>query len=305
MTNTWGRATLPQVSPNLLTTKQASPVAYYLDLPIHPPYDARDAFDAIPMQLLPFADGLTVGWKVSPMQFVDGLGRDLKFDCPNIVITGGQNLGDVPVALYVTAAFYDAKGRLLASQTCEHIIQPWESYDVPGLWSRFPFPITEIARASVSITSYGWEEPRPKEAVVLSKQKPKTETRYEWKRDGGVVGSYSFQKWNPGKGDLLFASETLTKENRIRIRLERRQSEGLTYVALVQSQSPKSQTKTFDHLIQYALYTEDGKLCHGGSCMGMGNHGDLVSLVPILSEILDSPSLYLELVAWEGPSGSL
>ncbi|WP_039927186.1 hypothetical protein [Leptospira vanthielii] len=293
------------MSPNLILTKQIDPVAYYLDLPIHPPYDARDAFDAIPMQLLPFAEGLTVGWKVSPMQFVDGLGRDLKLDCPNIVITGGQNQGDSPVALYVVAAFYDARNRLLSCQSSEHIIQPWESYDVPGLWSRFPFPITEIARASVSITSYGWEDPRPKEAVVLSKQKPKTETRYDWVRDGGVVGSYNFQKWNPGQGDLLFASETLTKENCLRIRLERRESEGLTYLALIQSQSPKQLVKTFDNLIQYAFYNEAGQLCHGGSCMGMGNHGDLVSLIPILPEILESPSLYLELVVWEGPSGSL
>ncbi|XDD53220.1 hypothetical protein AB3N62_12135 [Leptospira sp. WS4.C2] len=293
------------MSQNLITAKQAEPVAYYLDLPIHPPYDARDAFDAIPMQLLPFAEGLTVGWKVSPMQFVDGLGRDLKFDCPSIVITGGQNLGGSPVVLYVVAAFYDARNRLLSSQTCEHIIQPWESYDVPGLWSRFPFPISEIARASVWITSYGWEDPRPKEAMVLSKQKPKTETKYEWKRDGGLVGSYSFQKWNPGKGDLLLATEPLTKENRVRIRLERRQSEGLTYLALVQSQSPRQSTKAFDHLIQYAVYNEEGQLCHGGSCMGMGNHGDLVSLAPILPEILDSTCLYLELVVWEGPSGSL
>lgn len=300
-----GGLTLPPVPLNLLTTKQTNPVAYYLDLPIHPPYDARDAFDAIPMQLLPFADGLTVGWKVSPMQFVDGLGRDLKFDCPSIVITGGENLGDSPVALYVTAAFYDVRDRLLASQTCEHIVQPWESYDVPGLWSRFPFPITDIARTSVSITSYGWKDNRPKEEVILFKPKPKNEAKYEWKRDGGVVGSYSFQKWNPGKGDLLFASETLTKENRVRIRLERRQSEGLTYLALVQSQSPKHQGKSFDHLIQYAIYTKEGRLCHGGSCMGMGNHGDLVSLVPILPEILESESLFLELVGWEGPSGSL
>lgn len=293
------------MSQNLITAKQAEPVAYYLDLPIHPPYDARDAFDAIPMQLLPFAEGLTVGWKVSPMQFVDGLGRDLKFDCPSIVITGGQNLGGSPVVLYVVAAFYDARNRLLSSQTCEHIIQPWESYDVPGLWSRFPFPISEIARASVWITSYGWEDPRPKDAMVLSKQKPKTETKYEWKRGGGLVGSYSFQKWNPGKGDLLLATEPLTKENRVRIRLERRQSEGLTYLALVQSQSPRPSTKAFDHLIQYAVYNEEGQLCHGGSCMGMGNHGDLVSLAPILPEILDSTCLYLELVVWEGPSGSL
>lgn len=281
------------------------PVAYYLDLPIHPPYDARDAFDAIPMQLLPFAEGLTVGWKVSPMQFVDGLGRDLKFDCPSIVITGGQNLGASPVVLYVVAAFYDSRNRLLSSQTCEHIIQPWECYDVPGLWSRFPFPITEITRVSVGITSYGWEDSRPRETMVSSKQKPKTETKYEWKREGGLVGSYSFQQWNPGKGDLLLATEPLTKENRVRIRLERRQSEGLTYLALVQSQSPRQSTKTFDHLIQYAVYNGEGQLCHGGSCMGMGNHGDLVSLVPILPEILDSDSLYLELVVWEGPSGSL
>ncbi|PJZ80991.1 hypothetical protein [Leptospira meyeri] len=290
---------------NLIITKQTCPVIYDLDLPIHPPYDARDAFDAIPMQLLPYADGLTVGWKVSPMQFVDGLGRDLKLDCPSIVITGGQNLGDTPVVLYVVAAFYDKENRLLSCQTSEHIVQPWESYDIPGLWSRFPFPITEIARASVGITSYGWENPRPGETQILSKKKPKPETKYEWKREGGVVGSYSFQKWNPGKGDLLLATEPLTKENRLRIRLERRQSEGLSYLALVQSQSPKHPTKTFDHLIQYAVYTEEGRLCHGGSCMGMGNHGDLVSLVPILPELLESPSLYLELVAWEGPSGSL
>ncbi|EMJ89991.1 hypothetical protein [Leptospira meyeri] len=293
------------MSQNLILTKQIDPVAYYLDLPIHPPYDARDAFDAIPMQLLPFAEGLTVGWKVSPMQFVDGLGRDLKFDCPSIVITGGQNLGDSPVVLYVVAAFYDDRNRLLSSQTCEHIIQPWENYDVPGLWSRFPFPISEIASVSVGITSYGWEDPSPQEAVVLSKQKPKPEIKYEWKREGGVVGSYSFQKWNPGKGDLLLATEPLTKENRLRIRLERRESEGLTYLALVQSKSPRQNTNAFDHLIQYAVYNGEGQLCHGGSCMGMGNHGDLVSLVPILPEILDSDSLYLELVVWEGPSGSL
>lgn len=293
------------MSPNLILAKQIDPVAYYLDLPIHPPYDARDAFDAIPMQLLPFAEGLTVGWKVSPMQFVDGLGRDLKFDCPNIVITGGQNLGGTPVVLYVVAAFFDSNNRLLSSQTCEHIIQPWESYDVPGLWSRFPFPIAEIARVSVGITAYGWEDPSPKEAMVLSKQKRKNETKFEWKREGGVVGSYCFQKWNPGKGDLLLATEPLTKENRVRIRLERRQSEGLTYLALVQSQSPRQSTKAFDHLIQYAVYDREGQLCHGGSCMGMGNHGDLVSLAPILPEILDSDSLYLELVVWEGPSGLL
>lgn len=168
----------------LIITKQTNPVIYDLDLPIHPPYDARDAFDAIPMQLLPYADGLTVGWKVSPMQFVDGLGRDLKLDCPSIVITGGQNLGDTPVVLYVVAAFYDKENRLLSCQTSEHIVQPWESYDIPGLWSRFPFPITEIARASVGITSYGWEDPRPEEAQILSKRKPKPETKYEWKREG-------------------------------------------------------------------------------------------------------------------------
>lgn len=300
-----GGITLPPVPQNIITTKQIDPVTYDLELPIHPPYDARDAFDAIPMQLLPFADGLTVGWKVSSMQFVDGLGRDLKLDCPNIVITGGQNLGDTPVVLYVVAAFYDSKNRLLSCQTSEHIVQPWESYDIPGLWSRFPFPITEIASATVGITSYGWEDLNPKNALVLSKQKPKSETKYEWKREGGVVGSYSFQKWNPGAGDLLFATEPLTKENRLRVRLERRQSEGLKFLALVQSQSPKNPVKTFDNLIQYAIYTETGRLCHGGSCMGMGNHGDLVSLVPILPEFLESESLYLELVVWEGPSGSL
>ncbi|MCW7493675.1 hypothetical protein ND861_13575 [Leptospira sp. 2 VSF19] len=290
---------------NLIITKQTSPVTYDLDLPIHPPYDVRDAFDAIPMQLLPFAEGLTVGWKVSPMQFVDGLGRDLKFDCPSIVITGGQNLGETPVVLYVVAAFYDSRNRLLSCQTSEHIVQPWESYDVPGLWSRFPFPITEIARASVRITSYGWENPRPEETQTLSQKTPKPETKYEWKREGGVVGSYSFQKWNPGSGELLFATEPLTQENRLRLRLERRKSEGLDYLALVQSQSPVRPGKTFDNLVQYALYNPEGRLCHGGSCMGVGNHGDLVSLVPILSEILDSDSLYLELVVWEGPSGSL
>ncbi|TGK78805.1 hypothetical protein EHQ31_10125 [Leptospira montravelensis] len=290
---------------NLIITKQKSPVTYDLDLPVHPPYDARDAFDAIPMQLLPFAEGLTVGWKVSPMQFVDGLGRDLKFDCPSIVITGGQNLGETPVVLYVVAAFYDSRNRLLSCQTSEHIVQPWESYDIPGLWSRFPFPITEIARASVAITSYGWQDLRPKPSQNHSQGKPKSEIKYEWKREGGVVGSYSFQKWNPGAGELLFATEPLTKENRLRIRLERRQSEGLHFLALVQSQSPVHTGKTFDNLIQYALYDQQSRLCHGGSCMGVGNHGDLVSLIPILPEILDSAALYLELVVWEGPSGSL
>lgn len=290
---------------NLIITKQVEPVTYDLDLPIHPPYDARDAFDAIPMQLLPFAEGLTVGWKVSPMQFVDGLGRDLKFDCPSIVITGGQNLGGTPVVLYVVAAFYDSRNRLLSCQTSEHIVQPWESYDIPGLWSRFPFPITEIARASVGITSFGWEDPHPNPNQNHPQGKPKSETKYEWKREGGVVGTYSFQKWNPGTGELLFATEPLTNENRLRIRLERRQSEGLSYIALVQSQSPVQPRKSFDNLIQYAFYNQKGRLCHGGSCMGVGNHGDLVSLVPILPEILDSEALYLELVVWEGPAGSL
>ena len=68
--------------------------------------------------------------------------------------------------------------------------------------------------------------------------------------------------------------------------------------------SRANETK-WDNLIQYVLYDGSGRICHGGSCMGMGNHGEYVSLVPILPEILDSESLSIEYVVWEGPAGTL
>lgn len=284
------------------------PVTLYLDLPIHPPYDVCDAYDAIPLMSLPFAEGATLGWKLSRIQFVDGLGRDVFFDCPGIVMTGGQNERNEAVSLYVVCAFYDSSDRLLSCQTSEHCVQPWERFDIPGLWSRFPFSVSEIARVSISLTVSGCEERskslqafRPQE---IAKRNAKPGKR-EWKRAGNVVGIHGFQTWNPGNGELLFATEPLTKGNRLRFRLERRENQGFEYVALVQSVDPIQTEVHLDNLIQYVLYDEMGRICHGGSCMGMGNHGDLLSLVPILPQILSRGPLSVEYVVWEGPTGSL
>ncbi|TGK52396.1 hypothetical protein EHQ10_01190 [Leptospira bouyouniensis] len=307
MTNTGRNICFLPVSKSQVYHTINEPVTFYLDLPIHPPYDVCDAYDAIPMMGLPITEGVTLGWKVSRMQFVDGMGRDVTFDCPNIVITGGQNIGNKPVSFYVVAAFYDQNDRLLSCQTSEHCIQPWERYDVPGLWSRFPFPISEIARVAVRITVSGCVLQTRNEGHILSTQNKliKKESKKEWKRAGHVVGIHGVQKWNPGKGKLLFATEPLTKENKLRFRLERKENQSFHYLALVQTPDPVSKDTKWDNLIQYVLYDEFGRICHGGSCMGMGIHGEYLSLVPILPEILDSESLSIEYVVWEGPSGTL
>ncbi|XDD45464.1 hypothetical protein AB3N60_12195 [Leptospira sp. WS39.C2] len=283
------------------------PVTFHLDLPIHPPYDVCDAYDAIPMMGLPFTDGVTLGWKVSRMQFVDGMGKDVTFDCPNIVITGGQNDTNKTISLYVVAAFYDGADRLLSCQTSEHSVQPWERYDVPGLWSRFPFSISEINRVALRITITGCETKQTFVGTLptMESKPAKKESKREWKRAQQVIGIHGFQKWNPGKGELLYATEPLTKENRLRFRLERKKNHGFQYLALVPSTDPVANDKKYDNLIQYVLYDEKGRICHGGSCMGMGNHGEYLSLVPILPEILTKESLSIEYVVWEGPSGTL
>ncbi|TGM44011.1 hypothetical protein EHQ92_13720 [Leptospira biflexa] len=307
MTNTGRALRFLPVSKSQAYPTIREPETLYLDLPIHPPYDVCDAYDAIAMMEIPITEGVTLGWKVSRMQFVDGLGRDVHFDCPNIVITGGQNLGQKPVSLYVVAAFYDAADRLLSCQTSEHCVQAWERYDVPGLWSRFPFPVSEIARVTMRITVTGCEiQTRMGEEKPPIQSKPnKKEFKKEWKRAGHVVGIHGFQKWNPGKGELLYATEPLTKENRLRFRLERRENQRFQFLALVTSTDPSANETKWDNLIQYVLYDGSGRICHGGSCMGMGNHGEYVSLVPILPEILDSESLSIEYVVWEGPAGTL
>ncbi|TGL00983.1 hypothetical protein [Leptospira levettii] len=307
MTNTGGQVWFLPVFKSPIVSTSKEPVTLYLDLPIHPPYDVCDSYDAIPMMSLPITDGVTLGWKVSPMQFVDGTGKDVSFDCPNIVITGGQNLGNKAVSLYVVAAFYDVSDRLLSCQTSEHCVQPWERYDVPGLWSRFPFSISEISRVSLRITISGCDaKDRIESPFPISSAKPfKKESKREWKRADHVVGTYGFQKWNPGKGELLYATEPLTKENKLRFRLERKENQGFHYLAIVPSTNPVPSDRKYDNLIQYVLYDESGRICHGGSCMGMGNHGEYRSLVPILPEILQKESLSIEYVVWEGPSGTL
>ncbi|TGM05005.1 hypothetical protein EHQ79_03070 [Leptospira jelokensis] len=289
----------------LSTSKE--PVTLHLDLPIHPPYDVCDAYDAIPMRYLPITPGVTLGWKVSRMQFVDGLGKDVLFDCPNIVFTGGQNETNQPVSFYVVAAFYDASDRLLSCQTSEHSVHPWERFDVPGLWSRFPFSISEIAKVSLRITlsSASADLLFPKPNSNVSNHANRKESKREWNRANQVVGIHGWQHWNPGSGDLLYATEPLTKQNRLRFRLERRENQGFHYLALVQSLDPIRGDRKWDNLIQYVLYDGTGRICHGGSCMGMGNHGEYLSLVPILPEILENKSLSIEYVVWEGPSGTL
>lgn len=283
------------------------PVTLHLDLPIHPPYDVCDAYDAIPMRNLPLTAGVTLGWKVSRMQFVDGLGKDVSFDCPTIVITGGQNETNQAVSLYVVAAFYDSSDRLLSCQTSEHCVQTWERFDVPGLWSRFPFSLSEISRVAIRITitgsvsSFSFDFTHENQ----SRKPIRKEGKREWSRAEQVVGVHGFQHWNPGKGELLYATEPLTKHNRLRFRLERRKNQGFHYLALVPSSDPIRGDRKWDNLIQYVLYDETGRICHGGSCMGMENHGEYLSLVPILPEILEKESLSIEYVVWEGPSGTL
>ncbi|MDF3822056.1 hypothetical protein P3G55_19280 [Leptospira sp. 96542] len=277
----------------------------FLEFPIQPPFDVTDALDATAMTVLPFSDGLTLGWKVNPMLFVDGLGRDLALYCPTIVLTGGKNTSESDVHLYAVAAFYDENNRLLSAQTSRHLVGVGELYDIPGLVSRFPCPVQLISKASVTLFFSGiesWDAPK---LHLFPIQTRKTERENKTIPIENLMFYHQIKRLVVPATGPLFTSEVLTGHNALEIQLEKTESHGNTFLSLSQRQKTSSKKREFDCLVHYALYHETGQLVHGGSCMGLANQGDFVSLSPIEPEILKETNLFLELSVWEGPVGNL
>lgn len=276
----------------------------YREFPIEPPFDSADSLDATAITLLPFSEGLTLGWKSLPMLFVDGLGRDVKFLCPSLVVTGGRNEGMDPVLLYAASAFFDSKGRLLSAQSSRHLVQVGEIYDIPGLWSRFPFPIQKLKKANLFLSLEGvGEMGNPMEGGKGESQpRPHFETSVQM---DSHLESHHFQtKLNPRLGKILYQSKELTSRLGLALQLDVEYTNEESFLALRQTR-----TKTFesplDTLIQYAVFDAKGRLRHGGSCMGLGNLGEFVELTAFDSSLLLETDLTLLVSVWEGPPGQL